>query len=39
MDMYAWTRTEAVLYNGIIICCIGLQSILVFIIVKVVSAR
>uniref|UniRef100_A0AAQ4RV98 Major facilitator superfamily (MFS) profile domain-containing protein n=1 Tax=Gasterosteus aculeatus aculeatus TaxID=481459 RepID=A0AAQ4RV98_GASAC len=39
MDMYAWTRTEAVLYNGIIICCIGLQSILVFIIVKVVSVR
>ncbi|XP_068569460.1 major facilitator superfamily domain-containing protein 8-like [Cebidichthys violaceus] len=39
MDMFAWTRTEAVLYNGIIICCIGLQSILVFLAVKVASQR
>uniref|UniRef100_A0A671TMV1 Major facilitator superfamily domain containing 8 n=1 Tax=Sparus aurata TaxID=8175 RepID=A0A671TMV1_SPAAU len=39
MDMFAWTRKEAVLYNGIIICCIGFESILVFVIVKVVSKR
>uniref|UniRef100_A0A3Q4ML72 Major facilitator superfamily domain containing 8 n=1 Tax=Neolamprologus brichardi TaxID=32507 RepID=A0A3Q4ML72_NEOBR len=30
MDMFAWTREEAVLYNGIILCCIGFVSILVF---------
>ncbi|XP_056298982.1 major facilitator superfamily domain-containing protein 8 [Pseudoliparis swirei] len=39
MDMFAWTRREAVLYNGIIICCIGLESILVFLVVKVASQR
>lgn len=39
MDMFAWTRKEAVLYNGIIICCIGFESILVFIVVKVASKR
>ncbi|KAK9524708.1 hypothetical protein VZT92_017078 [Zoarces viviparus] len=39
MDMFAWTRKEAVLYNGIIICCIGLQSVLVFLAVKVASER
>lgn len=38
MDMFAWTRKQAVLYNGIILCGIGFQSILVFVIVK-VSAR
>ncbi|XP_054457334.1 major facilitator superfamily domain-containing protein 8 [Anoplopoma fimbria] len=39
MDMFAWTRKEAVLYNGIIICCIGFESIFVFIVVKVASKR
>lgn len=39
MDMFAWTRREAVLYNGIIICGIGFESILVFIVVKVASQR
>lgn len=39
MDMFAWTRKEAVLYNGIIICCIGFESILVFLVVKVTSQR
>lgn len=39
MDMFAWTRTEAVLYNGIILAAIGFQSIFVFLVVKVVSAR
>ncbi|XP_074555528.1 major facilitator superfamily domain-containing protein 8 [Halichoeres trimaculatus] len=39
MDMFAWTRKEAVLYNGIIICCIGFESIVVFIVVKVASQR
>ncbi|XP_037615306.1 major facilitator superfamily domain-containing protein 8 [Sebastes umbrosus] len=39
MDMFAWTRKEAVLYNGIIICGIGFQSVLVFLVVKVASQR
>lgn len=37
--MFAWTRKEAVLYNGIIICCIGFESIVVFLVVKVASKR
>ncbi|KAK7909872.1 hypothetical protein WMY93_014556 [Mugilogobius chulae] len=39
MDMFAWTRKEAVLYNGIIICCIGFESIFVFLVVKLSSQR
>ncbi|XP_031154196.1 major facilitator superfamily domain-containing protein 8 isoform X1 [Sander lucioperca] len=39
MDMFAWTRKEAVLYNGIIICSIGFESILVFLVVKMASQR
>uniref|UniRef100_A0A3Q3WG88 Major facilitator superfamily (MFS) profile domain-containing protein n=1 Tax=Mola mola TaxID=94237 RepID=A0A3Q3WG88_MOLML len=39
MDMFAWTRKQAVLYNGVIICCIGFESILVFLVVKVASQR
>uniref|UniRef100_A0A665XFQ5 Major facilitator superfamily (MFS) profile domain-containing protein n=1 Tax=Echeneis naucrates TaxID=173247 RepID=A0A665XFQ5_ECHNA len=39
MDMFAWTRKEAVFYNGIIICGIGFESIIVFLIVKVASQR
>lgn len=39
MDMFAWTRKEAVLYNGIIICGIGFESILVFLVVKLASRR
>ncbi|XP_049423567.1 major facilitator superfamily domain-containing protein 8 [Epinephelus fuscoguttatus] len=39
MDMFAWTRKEAVLYNGIIICGIGFESILVFLLVKIASQR
>ncbi|XP_072232496.1 major facilitator superfamily domain-containing protein 8 [Leuresthes tenuis] len=39
MDMFAWTRREAVLYNGIIMCGIGFESILVFVAVKVAAQR
>lgn len=39
MDMFSWTRKEAVLYNGIIMCAIGFESILVFLAVKVASQR
>ncbi|KAJ8371687.1 hypothetical protein AAFF_G00303270 [Aldrovandia affinis] len=33
------TRKQAVLYNGFILACIGFESILVFLVVKVVSQR
>ncbi|KAJ8007997.1 hypothetical protein DPEC_G00100160 [Dallia pectoralis] len=39
MDMFSWTRQNAVLYNGVILSCIGVESILVFLAVKVVSQR
>ncbi|KAM9833612.1 major facilitator superfamily domain-containing protein 8 [Syngnathus typhle] len=39
MDMFAWTRREAVFYNGIIICCIGFESILVFLAVKIAAQK
>lgn len=39
MDMFSWTGREAVLYNGIIICGIGIQSIPVFVAVKLASRR
>uniref|UniRef100_A0A3B3WZP4 Major facilitator superfamily (MFS) profile domain-containing protein n=1 Tax=Poecilia mexicana TaxID=48701 RepID=A0A3B3WZP4_9TELE len=39
MDMFAWTRKEAVLYNGIIMVGIGFQSILVFFLVKAAASR
>ncbi|MBN3305562.1 MFSD8 protein, partial [Amia calva] len=39
MDMFAWTRRQAVLYNGIILACVGFESILVFVAVKVISPR
>uniref|UniRef100_A0A3B5KSN1 Major facilitator superfamily (MFS) profile domain-containing protein n=1 Tax=Xiphophorus couchianus TaxID=32473 RepID=A0A3B5KSN1_9TELE len=39
MDMFAWTRKEAVLYNGIIMVGIGFQSILVFLLVKAAATR
>ncbi|XP_030629658.1 major facilitator superfamily domain-containing protein 8 isoform X3 [Chanos chanos] len=39
MDMFAWTREQAVLYNGIILAAIGFESILVFLAVKIVSAK
>ncbi|KAG7273420.1 hypothetical protein CRUP_023645 [Coryphaenoides rupestris] len=39
MDMFAWSRKEAVLYNGVIISCIGFESIAIFLVVKVVAQR
>ncbi|XP_068611949.1 major facilitator superfamily domain-containing protein 8 [Brachionichthys hirsutus] len=39
MDMFAWTRRQAVFYNGVVICCVGFESILVFLIVKAASKR
>ncbi|KAF4084756.1 hypothetical protein AMELA_G00109690 [Ameiurus melas] len=39
MDMFAWTRKEAVLYNGVILAAIGFESVIVFLVVKVISVR
>ncbi|XP_076856068.1 major facilitator superfamily domain-containing protein 8 isoform X2 [Brachyhypopomus gauderio] len=39
MDMFAWTGKEAVVYNGIILAAIGFQSVVVFLVVKVISVR
>lgn len=37
MDMYAWTRAHATLYNGIILAVGGVVAILVFIVIKILS--
>ncbi|XP_075056048.1 major facilitator superfamily domain-containing protein 8 [Mixophyes fleayi] len=39
MDMFAWTRSQAVLYNGIILAAIGFESVIVFIAVKILSKK
>ncbi|XP_008501485.1 major facilitator superfamily domain-containing protein 8 isoform X1 [Calypte anna] len=39
MDMYSWTREEAVLYNGIILCVVGIESVVVFMVVKALSKK
>ncbi|XP_068136078.1 major facilitator superfamily domain-containing protein 8 [Hyperolius riggenbachi] len=39
MDMYAWTRMQAVFYNGIILAAIGVESVIVFIAVKILSKK
>ncbi|XP_051650432.1 major facilitator superfamily domain-containing protein 8 isoform X2 [Manacus candei] len=39
MDMYSWTRKEAVFYNGIILSVIGIESVIVFMVVKMLSKK
>ncbi|XP_067899041.1 major facilitator superfamily domain-containing protein 8 isoform X2 [Heterodontus francisci] len=39
MDMYAWTGKQAVLYNGILLVGVGVESIVVFMITKMLSKR
>ncbi|XP_069487203.1 major facilitator superfamily domain-containing protein 8 [Ambystoma mexicanum] len=39
MDMYAWTRTQAVFYNGIILAAMGVEAVIVFLAVKILSKR
>ncbi|XP_039407023.1 major facilitator superfamily domain-containing protein 8 [Corvus cornix cornix] len=39
MDMYSWTRKEAVFYNGIILSVIGIESVIVFMVVKILSKK
>ncbi|XP_062616053.1 major facilitator superfamily domain-containing protein 8-like [Saccostrea cucullata] len=39
MNMYAWTRAHATLYNGIILAVGGVVAILVFIVIKILSKK
>ncbi|KAM6136144.1 major facilitator superfamily domain-containing protein 8 isoform 2-T2 [Phoenicopterus ruber ruber] len=39
MDMYSWTRKEAVFYNGIILSVVGIESVIVFMVVKRLSKK
>uniref|UniRef100_A0A8C5M906 Major facilitator superfamily domain containing 8 n=1 Tax=Leptobrachium leishanense TaxID=445787 RepID=A0A8C5M906_9ANUR len=39
MDMYAWSRSKAVFYNGVILAAIGFESMIVFIVVKILSKK
>ncbi|XP_066288154.1 major facilitator superfamily domain-containing protein 8-like isoform X1 [Branchiostoma lanceolatum] len=37
--MYAWTQSQAVLYNGIILGCLAVQSVCVMIAIRILSKR
>ncbi|KAM6346302.1 major facilitator superfamily domain-containing protein 8 isoform 3-T3 [Podargus strigoides] len=39
MDMYSWTRKQAVFYNGIILSVVGIESVIVFMVVKTLSKK
>ncbi|NWI62465.1 MFSD8 protein, partial [Todus mexicanus] len=39
MDMYSWTRKQAVFYNGIILSVVGIESVIVFMVVKMLSKK
>nr|XP_028600283.1 major facilitator superfamily domain-containing protein 8 isoform X1 [Podarcis muralis] len=39
MDMYSWTRKKAVFINGLILGAVGIESVIVFLAVKVLSKR
>ncbi|XP_064006042.1 major facilitator superfamily domain-containing protein 8 isoform X1 [Pogoniulus pusillus] len=39
MDMYSWTRKEAVFYNGIILIVVGIESVIVFMVVKILAKK
>ncbi|XP_059821091.1 major facilitator superfamily domain-containing protein 8 isoform X2 [Hypanus sabinus] len=39
MDMYAWTGKQAVLYNGLLLVGVGVESIVVFMTTKILSKR
>ncbi|XP_041056183.1 major facilitator superfamily domain-containing protein 8 isoform X2 [Carcharodon carcharias] len=39
MDMYAWTGKQAVLYNGILLLGVGVESIVVFMTTKILTKR
>uniref|UniRef100_A0A8C3YRS5 Major facilitator superfamily domain containing 8 n=1 Tax=Catagonus wagneri TaxID=51154 RepID=A0A8C3YRS5_9CETA len=39
MDMYAWTREQAVLYDGLILAALGVEAVIVFMGIKLVSKK
>ncbi|XP_006876166.1 PREDICTED: major facilitator superfamily domain-containing protein 8 [Chrysochloris asiatica] len=39
MDMYAWTREQAVLYDGIILAALGIEAVLIFMGIKLLSKK
>ncbi|XP_040822960.1 major facilitator superfamily domain-containing protein 8 isoform X6 [Ochotona curzoniae] len=39
MDMYAWTQEQAVFYDGIILAALGVEAVLVFMGVKILSKK
>ncbi|XP_065490586.1 major facilitator superfamily domain-containing protein 8 isoform X2 [Caloenas nicobarica] len=39
MDMYSWTRKQAVFYNGIILSVVGIESVIIFMAVKALSKK
>ncbi|XP_036985735.2 major facilitator superfamily domain-containing protein 8 isoform X2 [Artibeus jamaicensis] len=39
MDMYAWTRERAVLYDGVILAALGVEAIVVFMGIKLLSKK
>ncbi|XP_053108211.1 major facilitator superfamily domain-containing protein 8 [Hemicordylus capensis] len=39
MDMYSWTRKKAVFINGLILGAIGIESVIVFLAVKIISKK
>lgn len=39
MDMYAWTQEQAVLYDGIILAALGVEAVVVFMGVKLLSKK
>uniref|UniRef100_A0A9L0IJ06 Major facilitator superfamily domain containing 8 n=1 Tax=Equus asinus TaxID=9793 RepID=A0A9L0IJ06_EQUAS len=39
MDMYAWTREQAVLYGGIILAALGVEAVIIFMGIKLLSKK
>uniref|UniRef100_A0A452SGC8 Major facilitator superfamily domain containing 8 n=1 Tax=Ursus americanus TaxID=9643 RepID=A0A452SGC8_URSAM len=39
MDMYAWTREQAVLYDGIILAALGVEAVIIFMVIKLLSKK
>ncbi|ERE91810.1 major facilitator superfamily domain-containing protein 8 [Cricetulus griseus] len=39
MDMYAWTQEQAVLYDGVILAALGVEAVVVFMGVKLLSKK
>uniref|UniRef100_A0A8C7AJB2 Major facilitator superfamily domain containing 8 n=1 Tax=Neovison vison TaxID=452646 RepID=A0A8C7AJB2_NEOVI len=39
MDMYAWTREQAVLYDGVILAALGVEAVIIFMGIKLLSKK